>query len=261
MWRDLFLQLVAIDLLIPILQYANAHLSNILRYWIKTFWHFWFRSYFGIMDIFNVMSKWSTLSDILHIAEFNSKNRPTLRSVMKRGRFKGVPPVYDPLFCRNMGMPSYCCRNRASDYVWAPGAAAFLLKKVFGLSHRKFQDPPLWNTNTQDQIAIIHIVAEMIKHCISNFGENYLFSHFLSLVSQYWQNFACQFAKMSFLQNLVTYMTCNLALTAMKILMLSWTFYFFWDTRFYHLSNDMLNLGLEFSFSWIILFGWDFCNK
>ena len=40
-WRDFALELVVVDLLIPILQCANAHLSNILRFWIKIYcWHF-----------------------------------------------------------------------------------------------------------------------------------------------------------------------------------------------------------------------------
>ena len=45
----------------------------------------------------------------------------------------------------------------------------------------------------------------------------YLF-FFLPLVIQilYRQDFACQFAKMSYLQNLLSYMTCNLVLTAMN---------------------------------------------
>ena len=61
-----------------------------------------------------------------------------------------------------------------------------------------------------------YIAAEIIKPCISNFGENnFFFFHVLSLVSQilYWQNFACQFAKMSYLRNLETYITRTLALT------------------------------------------------
>ena len=64
------------------------------------------------------------------------------------------------------------------------------------------------------------VSAEMIKSC-------YFF--FFLLVSQVWyrQNFACQFAKMSDLQNLVTNMTCTLALTAMNAFMLSSTFHFF----------------------------------
>ena len=38
----------------PILQYANVHLSNILRFWIKTFfWHIWLKSHSGaICDAF-----------------------------------------------------------------------------------------------------------------------------------------------------------------------------------------------------------------
>ena len=73
-----------------------------------------------------------------------------------------------------------------------------------------------------------NIIAEMIKPCIV--GDKWLcFFIFLSLISQilYWQNFARQFAKISYLRNLVTYMTCSLALTTMNIFMLSWTFHFF----------------------------------
>ena len=64
---------------------------------------------------------------------------------------------------------------------------------------------------------------------ISNLGENDFFFHFLSLVGQilYWQNFACQFAKMSYLRNLITFMACNLVLKAMNVFMLSWTLHFF----------------------------------
>ena len=45
------LKLVAVDLLlIPILQYANAHLSNILIFWTKKYcWHFWFKSHFSVL--------------------------------------------------------------------------------------------------------------------------------------------------------------------------------------------------------------------
>ena len=59
------------------------------------------------------------------------------------------------------------------------------------------------------------------------------FFFFFPLGSQilYWQNFAYQLAKMSYLLNLVTYMTCNLVLTAKYDFMLSWTFHF-WDKRF-----------------------------
>ena len=55
------------------------------------------------------------------------------------------------------------------------------------------------------------------------------FPSILSLVSHvlYWQNFACQFAKISYFLNLVTYMSCILELTAMNDFMLSWTFHFF----------------------------------
>ena len=47
--EDFSLQLVAVDLLIPILQCTNAHLFNILIFfWIKTYcWHFWLKSDFG----------------------------------------------------------------------------------------------------------------------------------------------------------------------------------------------------------------------
>ena len=71
-----------------------------------------------------------------------------------------------------------------------------------------------------------YIVTEMIKPCTCI---RYLkvwwkwlififFFFFLSLVCQilHWQNFACQFAKMSYLRNPVTYMTCTLVLTAMS---------------------------------------------
>ena len=56
----------------------------------------------------------------------------------------------------------------------------------------------------------------MTKRCISNFGENYLFSFFVASKSDFVlpKIFACLFAKMSYLRNLVTYMTCTLALTA-----------------------------------------------
>ena len=52
----------------------------------------------------------------------------------------------------------------------------------------------------------------------------------MSLVSQvlYWQNFACQFAKMSYLWNL----------TAMNVFMLTRTFHFS-RYKVYHLSDDM----------------------
>ena len=75
---------------------------------------------------------------------------------------------------------------------------------------------------------VTHMKAEMIKPCISNFGENYfLFSFSVENQILYWQNFACQLAKMSYFQNLVTYMTCTLVLTELNVLMLSWTYHFF----------------------------------
>ena len=57
----------------------------------------------------------------------------------------------------------------------------------------------------------------------------WLFFTFLLLVSQiwYWQNFACQFAKMFYIWNLVTHMTSTLAMTAMNVFMLYWTSHFF----------------------------------
>ena len=84
------------------------------------------------------------------------------------------------------------------------------------------------------------IVVEMITPCISNFGENscgffvavffccccrcccFVFSLFFFFWSLVKSDFilskfcTCQFAKMSYLRNLVTYMTCNLELTAIN---------------------------------------------
>ena len=45
----------------------------------------------------------------------------------------------------------------------------------------------------------IYIVAEMIKPCMSNFGENVFFFFFFFL---YWQSFVCQFVKNSYSWNL-----------------------------------------------------------
>ena len=72
----------------------------------------------------------------------------------------------------------------------------------------------------------------------------------LSLVSQilYWK-FACQFAEISYLLNLVIYMTCNLVLTTMNVLC-SPEHFTFWDTRFYHFSDDGLYKGLFILILW-----------
>ena len=60
-----------------------------------------------------------------------------------------------------------------------------------------------------------YIIAEITKPCVSSFGENDIFLIFVlaclwSSQILYWQNFACQFAKTSYLLNLVTYISCNL---------------------------------------------------
>ena len=38
----------------------------------------------------------------------------------------------------------------------------------------------------------------------------------------------------------MSYISCNLVLIVMNVFMLSWKFHIFWDTRFYHFSNDIL---------------------
>ena len=69
-----------------------------------------------------------------------------------------------------------------------------------------------------------NIVCWYDKPCILNFGEmpfSFLFFvlFFFSQVNQilFWQNFARQFAKMFYLLNLVSYITCNLVLTAKNV--------------------------------------------
>ena len=51
--RDFSLKLVAVDLLILILQHANAHMSNIFRFKKQRnknyCWHFWFKIHFGVL--------------------------------------------------------------------------------------------------------------------------------------------------------------------------------------------------------------------
>ena len=84
------------------------------------------------------------------------------------------------------------------------------------------------HTIVVNQDPVLHIIiTKIVKPCISNWVKMTLFLFyfffFLSLVSLYWQNFACQSAEMLYLLNLVTYMTCNLVLTAVNVFILSRT--------------------------------------
>ena len=85
-------------------------------------------------------------------------------------------------------------------------------------------------------------VAEVIKPCFS--GDENDFLIFLLLVSQvlYWQNFCISICKdvQHVLMEPCNFMTCTLVFTAMNVATLSWTFHFFWNVRFYHLSDKML---------------------
>ena len=68
----------------------------------------------------------------------------------------------------------------------------------------------------------------------------FFFFHFLLLISQilYWQNFGCQFAKIAYrpcnLHELLSCIDSNECFYALLNISL------FWDTRFYHLSDDMI---------------------
>ena len=92
------------------------------------------------------------------------------------------------------------------------------------------------------------LVTEMMKPYKSPFVVMVTFFFFFLMVSQilYWQNFACQLAKMCELLNLiVTYMTCTSCIDSNECFMLqSWTFHFFFFfleiQSFYHLSDDMM---------------------
>ena len=62
--------------------------------------------------------------------------------------------------------------------------------------------------------------------------------HFLLLVSQilYWQNCACQFAEPCYLHDLYSCIDSSECFYALLNILL------FWDTRFYHLSDDMSHI-------------------
>ena len=86
----------------------------------------------------------------------------------------------------------------------------------------------------------------MTKPHISIFGENYFFHFFVATCSSqilYWQNFACQFAKMSYvytepcnLHQLLPCIDSKECFTAVLNIPL------FWDMRFCHLSDDVILL-------------------
>ena len=80
---------------------------------------------------------------------------------------------------------------------------------------------------------------ELLLHSAKYVVAEWLF--FLSLVSQilYWQKFALQFAKMSYLLSLVTYMTCNLALTAVNVLICSPEHFTFFEIQDFIISETM----------------------
>ena len=98
-------------------------------------------------------------------------------------------------------------------------------------------------------------VDEMMQPHISKFGEikHFLYIYFVVVVSTsdfiLKKHFVCQFARMSYLWNLVICMNCTRAVAAMKVLC-SPDHFTFWDTRFCHLSDDMQNICCYFE-SWM----------